>query len=297
MPIRAALRSLLMLDRKLLFVSGKGGVGKSAVTASLAIVAARRGLRVLVIGMTEAMGISGHFSVESVGYAARRTRPGIELLAIERDAALDEYIRLQLRVPRPAPTKYLTRALGVLAETAPGVREIITIGKPIYETWRGNHDLVIVDAAPLGQLFSYLNAPRTIADLVPAGGIQHQALQMAETLRDPACSGLVLVTTPEELPTLETSEALSHLAATGPIDLVQLVANRVLAPLEGIDMEMISLPDGPHRAAAVLHASLHAEQQRWLAELPTDTSLPYLFGIRTAGEVTEHLAHIWDAML
>lgn len=286
-----------MLDRKLLFVSGKGGVGKSAVAASLALVAARRGLRVLVIGMTEATGLSGHFAIEPIGYVPRRTRPGIEVLAIERDAALDEYIRLQLRVPRPTPTKYLTRALGVLAETAPGVREIITIGKPIYETWRGNHDLVIVDAAPLGQLFSYLTAPQTIADLVPAGGIQHQAVQMANTLRDPACSGLVLVTTPEELPTLETREAIDQLTSTEPIGLVKIVANRVLDPLDGIDLEEIRVPEGPHRAAAVLHASLHAEQQRWLAELTVDTSLPYLFGIRTAGEIAEHLAHIWDETL
>jgi anion-transporting ArsA/GET3 family ATPase len=286
-----------MLDRKLLFVSGKGGVGKSAVAASLALVAARRGLRVLVIGMTEAMGLSGHFAVESLSYLPRRLRPGIEVLAIERDAALDEYIRLQLRVPRPAPTKYLTRALGVLAETAPGVREIITIGKPIYETWRGDHDLVIVDAAPLGQLFSYLDAPRTIADLVPAGGIQHQAVQMAETLRDPACSGLVLVTTPEELPTLETEEALDRLATTAPIELVDVVANRVLEPLEDVDLDTIRVPEGPHRAAAVLHTSLCAEQRHWLEELPIDSRLPYLFGIRTAGEVAQHLAHIWDGIL
>jgi anion-transporting ArsA/GET3 family ATPase len=61
-----------MLDRKLVFVSGKGGVGKSAVTASLALLAARRGLRVLAIGMVEGLGLAGHFGVDRLGYSPRR---------------------------------------------------------------------------------------------------------------------------------------------------------------------------------------------------------------------------------
>ena len=220
-----------MLDRKLIFVSGKGGVGKSAATASLALLAARRGLRVLTIGMVEPLGLAGHFGVARLDYQARRVRPGIHSLAVYRDEALDEYLRLQLHVPRAAPTKVLTRALDVLAETAPGIREIVTLGKPVYELWQARYDLILVDAPPLGQLFSYLLAPRTIADLVPAGPIQGQANRMRDSIGDPETTSLLLVTTAEELPVLETEETLRYLEVEPVITLAALATNRLLEPL------------------------------------------------------------------
>lgn len=286
-----------MLDRKLIFVSGKGGVGKSAITAALALIAARRGRRVLVVGMVEGLGVASHFSTEHLGYPAHRVRPGIDALEVVRDEALDEYLRLQLRVPRAAPTKALTRALSVLAETAPGIREIVTIGKPVFEMWRGRYDLVLVDAPPLGQLFSYLRAPNTIADLVPAGPIQNQAARMHTVLIDEEATSLILVATPDELPVLETIAALHQLEEEPVIGLAAVVANRVLPELEASAAQVASLPDGPHREAAIHHQASHEQQARWLAALPDGPRLPYLFGLRTAGEVAEQLADVWDTLV
>lgn len=286
-----------MLERKLIFVSGKGGVGKSAVAASLALLAARRGLRVLAIGMVEGLGLAEHFGAEKLPYAARRVRPGIDALAVYRDAALDEYLRLQLRVPRATPTKVLTRALNVLAETAPGIREIVTIGKPVYELWKGGHDLILVDAPPLGQLFSYLRAPNAIADLVPAGPIQKQANQMRDSLADGTTTSLVLVTTPEELPVLETMGTLERLEAEPVITLETLVINRLLEPLDVPQQALSLLPPGPHQAAARHHTATYAQQQRWLDSLPRSPQLPYLFGLHTAGEVAEQLADVLDEIV
>ena len=286
-----------MLDRKLIFVSGKGGVGKSAVSASLAILAARRGLRVLVVGMVEDLGVASHFAIEHLTYAPRRARPGIDALAVYRDEALDEYLRLQLHVPRAAPTKVLTRALNVLAETAPGIREIVTLGKPVFEMWKGEYDLVLVDAPPLGQLFSYLRAPNTIADLVPAGPIQRQANQMHNALVDGETTSLVLVTTPEELPVLETTAALERLDDEPVITLAAVVTNRVLPELDVSSEQITALPDGPHRGAAIHHQALFAQQARWIEALPVGPRLPYLFGLRTAGEVAERLADDWDVLI
>ncbi len=283
-----------MLDRKLTFVSGKGGVGKSAVTASLALLAARRGLRVLVIGMVEGIGAASHLATEQLGYSPRRVRSGIEALAVTRSEALDEYLRLQLHVPRAAPTKVLTRALSVLAETAPGIREIVTIGKPVFEMWQGRYDLVLVDAPPLGQLFSYLRAPTTIAELVPAGPIRSQAERMSTALADADTTSLVLVATPAELPVLETAAALQRLEDEPVIDLAGVVANRILPELALSDAQIETLPEGPHLAAARHHAGVQSQQTRWLAELQSGPHLPYLFGIHTAGEVAEQLAHVWD---
>jgi len=286
-----------MLDRKLIFVSGKGGVGKSAVTASLALLAARRGLRVLVVGMVESIGVASHFGIDRLTYAAHRAHPGIDALAVYRDEALDEYLRLQLHVPRAAPTKVLTRALNVLAETAPGIREIVTLGKPVFEMWKGEYDLVLVDAPPLGQLFSYLRAPNTIADLVPAGPIQRQAHKMHDALVDATATSLILVTTAEELPVLETVETLDQLEVEPVITLAATVTNRVLPDLEVSARVLADLPEGPHRGAAIHHQALFDQQQRWLEALPTGLRLPYLFGLRTAGEVAERLADEWDEQI
>ena len=78
-----------MLDRKLTFISGKGGVGKSAVTASLALLAARRGLQVLVVGMVEGIGAASHLAAKELTYEPRRVRAGIEAWSVNRTDALD----------------------------------------------------------------------------------------------------------------------------------------------------------------------------------------------------------------
>ena len=286
-----------MLDRKLVFVSGKGGVGKSAVTASLALLASRRGLRVLAVGMVEGLGLAGHFGVDHLDYTPNRVRSGIMALTVYRDEALDEYLRLQLHVPRATPTKVLTRALNVLAETAPGIREIVTIGKPVFELWQSRYDLILVDAPPLGQLFSYLRAPNTIADLVPAGPIQRQANRMRESLADPELTSLVLVTTPEELPVLETRATLDRLDIEPVVPLDTVVVNRLLDELPVDAATLADLPAGPHRAAGEHHVTTYRQQQRWLQTIEAGPRLPYLFGLHTAGEVAEQLADVWDELI
>lgn len=284
-----------MLHRRLLLVSGKGGVGKSAVATSLAMAAARSGRRVLVLGMVDALGLAVHLGVETLTAEPHEVAPGIHAAVIDRAQALDEYLKLQLRVPRTAPTKQLSRALNVLVETAPGVREIISMGKPIYEAQQRRWDLVVVDAPPLGQLLSYLRAPATIERLVPTGIVQSQAASMRRFLADPAKAGLVLVTMPEELPILETIESLDELAREPLIDLAVVAANRVLPSLDVADDVLESLPDAPMRQAAELHRTLETQQAFWLEALGDATRLPHLFGLLTPGEVAARLTDHWEA--
>ncbi|MFQ5555008.1 MAG: ArsA family ATPase [Acidimicrobiia bacterium] len=282
-----------MLDRKLLLISGKGGVGKSAVTASLALRASRLGKTVLAIGLVDGIGLAAHLGAEERSYEPHEVHPGIHTFTVDRARTLDEYLKIQLPVPRSAPTRQLSRALDVLVETAPGVREIVSMGKPIFEVWKASYDIVLVDAPPLGQLLSYLRAPLTISDLVSSGTIHHQAEEMRLTLADPEATGLLLVTTAEELPALETTEALEVLGAEGLCVLAGLVVNRVLPPLDVVG-DLAALPDGPHRAAAMLHAGLHEDQDHWRSTLPDHDTLPFLFGVLTPGEVSARLADVWD---
>ena len=194
-----------------MIVSGKGGVGKSAIAVALASRAQRAGKRVLVAALTDEIGTAIHLGAEKLGYVPTRFAAGIDAMAVNRSEALEEYIRVQIPVPPGAPVRTLSRAMQVLVDTAPGVREIISMGKPIFDVWQGRYDMVIVDAPPLGQLMSYLRAPAVVADLVPTGVIRSQAARMSALLRDAESTGLVLVTTPEDLPAVETAEALDTL--------------------------------------------------------------------------------------
>ena len=283
-----------MLDRKLLLVSGKGGVGKSAVTASLARLAARRGKKVLAVGLTDDIGLAVHFGVERLTYKPRKVHAGVEAMVIDRALAFDEYVRLQIRATRAIPMGQFNKIFKVLVDTAPGIREIITIGKPIHDVWRGDHDLVIVDAPPLGQLISYLRAPATVASIVPSGVIQDQAVAMRATLTDPDSAGLLLVTLAEELPVVETIEALHDMGDEPLVDVIGIVVNRVIDPLD-VDAHVIAdLDDGPMRDAATHHQRLAEEQGAWLERLPEGPRLPHLFGVLTPGEVAAALVDRWE---
>jgi anion-transporting ArsA/GET3 family ATPase len=284
-----------MLEHRLLIVSGKGGVGKSAVSAALGILAARRGKRVLVLAMIQPSGLAAHLGVDSLGYEPARIRPGLFAAAVDRSHALKEYLGLQLHVPRSLPMRQFSGALNVLADTAPGIREIVTMGKPIFEVLRGDWDLVIADAPPLGQLQSYLSAPQTITGLVPTGAVREQAARLESALADPATSGLLLVTTPEELAVLETREAIAQIDEERQILIAGVVANRVLEPLGVTASDVGAVPDGPPRAAGLLHLGLVESQSVWLDSIPDDPRLPFLFGFHTPAEVAARLAETCEA--
>jgi anion-transporting ArsA/GET3 family ATPase len=282
---------------RLIFVSGKGGTGKSAVSAATSIEFARRGHRVLAIDMLGQTGLAAHLRSTGLGYDPREVRPGLFAMAMNRSNALDEYLKTQLHIPQGAPTKQISAALAVLADTAPGVREIISIGKPVAEARTGQWDVVVVDAPSLGQFQSYLAAPRIIAELVPTGNVRRLASGLESRLLDEEVTSIQLVTTPAELPTLETEEAIATIQLENLAPEPKVVFNRVLED-SGISIaDLEKLGDGPLRDASTLQLDLEVEQVRWLGELEHSGTLPYLFGVFTPGEVAEQLADRIDPSL
>jgi len=281
-----------MTSTRLIFITGKGGTGKSAVTAAIATARARHGESVLAIDMATSPGLAAHLGSHSLTYRPTETRDGLFAMTIDRAAALDEYLKMQLHVPQGAPTKQIAAALSVLAETAPGVREIISIGKPLHETWKGKWDTVVVDASSLGQFQSYMRAPQTIAQLVPTGAVRRQASAMESTLNDPDVSSVIVVANPAELPVNETIEAVEVLTTEhlGPTPTV--IMNRVL-DASGIDPSQLEeLPEGPVREAASLQTHLEADQATWLDAIDFRISLPYLAGVFTPQGVSLQLSDV-----
>ena len=276
---------------RLVIVTGKGGVGRSAVSAAVALHAAREGQKVLAISMTESAGLADHLGVEHLGPEVHEVRAGLSALQVERPAALDEYLRLQVGIPKFARLGPIADAFDALASAAPGIREIVTMGKVLYEVRRGGTwDLVVADGPPIGQIGSHLRAPRTVSDLVPTGRIREQASWMADILADPARSALVLVTLAEELPALETAEAVTWLQNSGLINIHSIITNRLLDPLEITDPGTLS--NGPVREAAFLHQGLVNEQARWRQATLAGPSFPYIFGATGPPEVAERLADL-----
>jgi anion-transporting ArsA/GET3 family ATPase len=273
---------------RLVIVSGKGGVGKSAVAAALALAAHRRGGRVLSVAMTgDGGGLAGHLGVPPLQFDTREDRPGLFTTVVERTQALREYLHLQVGLPPIVAFGPAVRAFDSLASTAPAVREIVTMGKVLWEVKRQEWDLVVADGPPTGQIGSFLRAARTISELVPSGRIREQAAWMERILLEPGIATLSLVTLAEELPTSETQETMDWLDAEQLVTTVDVIANRILEPLE---WSGDSLPSGRAGEAARLHMSLSSEQQRWLSALPPERQLPFMFGTMTPTEVSARLA-------
>lgn len=280
-----------MLDKRLVIVSGKGGVGKSAVASGLALLGQRNGLRVLGVEMDAGGGLSAHLGAGDTGFAPREVRPGLHVMRMVRSDALLEYLSLQLRLPGMSRLGAVARAFDALATAAPAVREIVTIGKILWEVREDRWDMVVFDAPPTGQIASYLRAPKSISELVTTGRIRSQSEWMAETLRNPAMTLLVLVTLPEELPTTETLETIDWVARTGVVGPPTVITNRVLE-----NVSVSGTPEGTIGSMLTLHRSLTDEQRRWLTELPPDLTLPYLFGLFTPGEVAAHISDVLEAI-
>jgi anion-transporting ArsA/GET3 family ATPase len=152
--------ALDLLERRLLFVTGKGGVGKTTIAAALALLGAQRGKRTLV-GEVDAKGnLSDFYETGPTEFKAREISPRLWAMSMNTEESLKEYVRLQLKIPMLARIGPLARTFDFVASAAPGVREVLTVGKFVWEARERHYDLVVVDAAATGHIVAQLAAPQ-----------------------------------------------------------------------------------------------------------------------------------------
>ena len=310
-----------LLGLRLLFFTGKGGVGKSTITAAMALLAAEHGKRVLVIEVDAKGNITDRFESRPAGFTPREVHRGVFAMSMDTEASLREYLKLNLKVPVIGRLGPLARVLDFVATAAPGVKEVLTIGKVCWEVrealeGRADWDLVLVDAAATGHVVSQLGAPDAIRELVAVGPVRSQTEWMTDILDDPALTALNVVATPEEMPVEETIDLVGRAREELDVPLGAVVVNRVLPELfthadeetfaalrEPPADEILMSRAGPGATAVLdgarLAVSLRRTRAAHLTRLRNEVDLPmlyvpYLFsrthGLRETRMVAESLS-------
>ena len=222
-----------LLDRKLVFVTGKGGVGKTTIAAALAWLAADRGKRTLVCEVDAKGNLADFFETAPTRFEEREIAPRLWAMSMDTEASLKQYLSMQLKIPLVARIGPVAKMFDFVASAAPGVREIVTVGKLCWEVKEQHYDLIVVDASASGHIVGQLAAPQAINQLVQVGLVRQQTGWMLDILDDPKITGLVVVATPAEMPVSETLELTERLRAETDVDLAAVVVNRVLPELFG----------------------------------------------------------------
>jgi anion-transporting ArsA/GET3 family ATPase len=230
---------------RLVVVAGKGGVGKTTVTAALASSAAGAGLRVLVVevegksGLAGLLGGRGELGYDEVVLAAGRGPDGtgqIQARTVTPARALSDYFedhgmrRLSQRLGR-------TGVLDIVATAAPGIDDILVLGKVKQLERLGAVDVILLDAPAAGHAITFLQSANGLVDAVSVGPVHTQARDVVDMLSDPKRTQVVLVTLPEETPVNELVDTAYALEDRVGVSLGPVVVNGLYPELAGLDVD------------------------------------------------------------
>ncbi len=258
-------------------VAGKGGVGKTTVTAAFARMAAGLGLSVLIVEVEGKTGLSAAFGAEELEYDERELAPGIRARSLTPDVALVEYLedhglrRISKRLVRGGLVE-------VVSTAAPGIKDLLILGKVKQLERAAVADLILLDAPAAGHAVSFLMSAKGMSDVVRSGPVREQADDVMAMLTDPSRCRVLLVTLAEETPVNEVVETAFALEDRVGVDLGPVVVNAVFPVLDGLDADPAVAGDdaGTLAAAAEFRARRQALQQAQIARLAGALPLPQL---------------------
>ena len=281
-----------------IIVAGKGGVGKTAVTATLAMAASLSGVRTLVVEVEGKSGLSSLFESADFTYKdldlveASEVHAGITARTLTPDDALLDYLR-DHGLQRISKRLVSAGAVDLVSTAVPGIRDILVLGKVKQLERSAEFDLILLDAPAAGHAITFLRSASGLADAVKVGPINAQAVEVLDLLHDPRRCRVVLVTSPEETPVNELIQTAYDLEDEVGVALGPVVVNGVFAELDGLAVDPeaaaadagVTLLDGEAellRASSTFRSRRAALQRAQLDRMAHDLplaqlQLPYLF--------------------
>ncbi len=247
-----------LLRRRAIFVAGKGGTGRSTVTAALALLAVRAGKRVLAIDVDAKGDLAAALGSPPTGFTPRVVQQRLSVLELRVDELFQEYLNIYFKVPRLARLTPLARVFDFIATGVPGPRDMLVVGKIAYEERRKDSsgrpvwDLILVDSAAGGQVESHLAAPQAMLTLVRGGMIRAQVEWINALVRDPRRTTVVLCALPEEMPVTEAIELHERLRSGSGVAVDVCLLNRAtIEPVTAAHRRFVSAMIEPEHETAV----------------------------------------------
>jgi anion-transporting ArsA/GET3 family ATPase len=267
-----------LLDKRLVVVTGKGGVGKSTISFAMGLAAAARGKRTIVCEVASQENASRVFNRAEVGFNEVEMAENLWSISIDPDEAMREYVLLQLKVKAARDMLFRSKLFNYLTAATPGLRELVTIGK-IWELAQGGdrkikkgrqYDTVIVDAPATGHGIGFLQTPRTFAAIARVGPIHSQAQALDAFITDHSQTGVAIVSLPEEMPVNESASLENALTGDVGVAVDQVYLNGLYPErFESSEAKTLekAIDDSEGAARAAIRAAL---SEHWRADSQRD---------------------------
>ncbi|MDQ3264588.1 MAG: ArsA family ATPase [Myxococcota bacterium] len=258
-----------VLDKRLLLVSGKGGVGKSTVAAALAQASARAGYKTLICEVNAQERISRLLGKPELGPEISLVDDHLWGVNVRPEEAMREYALMTLKFKTVYKAVFENRLVKYFLRFLPSVQELVLLGKILYHLQERDSgggfrfDRVIVDAPSTGHAVTFFSVPQVLVDTVPAGPLLAEAEKMRDLLIDPGTTAAVLVALPEEMPINETLELEQEMRTKVRITTGAVILNGHIPPRFSAE-EQVAVASLGEALSAMIHG--HLTRERMSAE-------------------------------
>lgn len=270
-----------ILSKRLVIIGGKGGVGKSTVACATGLLAAREGIKTLIVTLYEPLLMARYFDVAAVGPKATALAPNLDGVWMNEDAIFNAFIERIVRIKAVFRRLKETQVYQYFAAAVPGLKELTVLDGianllDAADDGRGGrpYELIIVDGPATGHGVSFFEVPMAVIRGVSMGALKRMAYRIHELFTDPQRTAVVLVTLAEEMPVSETIDLRQRILACLQMRIAALVVNNFTPPPfrdreQEAQFEKLAAAvaaDGAERADARLHEVIAATQfqlARW----------------------------------